>query len=59
MTTKVEGWNFAVIGCDPHDIPKYLGSVQTREEADKLQKEMEGVGWRRMSSGVSAQFPGL
>jgi len=49
VTTKVEGWNFAVVGCDSHDIPKYLGFVQTREEADKLQNNMETIGWRRVA----------
>jgi hypothetical protein len=49
VSAKVESWNFAVVGCDSHDDPKYLGFVQTREEADNFQKEMEKLGWRRVA----------
>ena len=49
MTAKVEGLSFAVVGCDSHDNPKYLGFTETREEADKFQKEMEKLGWRRVA----------
>jgi len=49
VTTKIEGWNFAVVGCDSHDNPKYLGFVQTRKEADRFQKEVEKLGWRRVA----------
>ncbi|MFY9684046.1 MAG: hypothetical protein WAK70_19620, partial [Candidatus Sulfotelmatobacter sp.] len=49
VAAKVEGWNFAVVGCDSHDNPKYLGFVHTREEADKFQEEMEKLGWRRVA----------
>jgi hypothetical protein len=49
MTTKVEGWNFTVVGCDSNNMPKYLGFTGTREEADTLQKNMEAAGWRRVA----------
>jgi hypothetical protein len=49
VNTKVEGWKFAVIGCDSHDNPKYLGCFETREDADKFQKEMQESGWRRLA----------
>lgn len=44
-----EGWNFTIIGCDSQDVPKYLGFKRTREEADKYQKQMENLGWRRVA----------
>ena len=49
MTTKVEGWSFAVVGCDSHNNPKYLGFFVTREDADKCHKELQGAGWRRVA----------
>jgi hypothetical protein len=44
-----KSWSFTVVGCDSNNIPKYLGVTETREEADKLKKEMEAAGWCRVA----------
>ena len=47
--TKIDGWAYTVVGCDSHNIPKYLGFTETREQAETLQKNMEAVGWSRVA----------
>jgi len=47
--TKVEHWNYTVVGCDSNNVPKYLGFTETHDEAVTLQKNMEGVGWSRVA----------
>lgn len=49
MEKGKETWNFAVIGSDLNNVPKYLGFVNTREQAAKLQKNAEINGWRRVA----------
>lgn len=49
MTQKTGMWNFAIVGCDSKDLPKYLGFTETYEEALKFQKNMVTVGWRRVA----------
>ncbi len=44
-----KSWSFAVVGCDSHNNPKYLGFFENREDADNCQKEMETAGWRRVA----------
>jgi len=49
MAEKAETWNFAVVGCNPNDCPRYLGFTETYEEAVKLQENMATAGWRRVA----------
>jgi hypothetical protein len=42
-------WEFTVIGCDPNDIPSYLGFFGTYEGAAEFRGNMELVGWRRVA----------
>jgi len=49
MKGKEEAWNFAVVGCNPNDVPKYLGFFDNYEEAVKFLKNMENIGWRRVA----------
>lgn len=49
MGRNAESWNFAVIGCDSNDCPKYLGMTETYEEAVQLRGNMFVAGWRRVA----------
>jgi len=49
MSEKAEIWNFAVVGCDLSDCPRYLGFTETYEEAVKLQKNKAAAGWQRVA----------
>lgn len=44
-----ESWNFAVVGCDSGNMPKYLGFTQDLSAATVLQKNMVALGWNRVS----------
>ncbi len=54
MIDTAHTWNFAVIGRDSNDCPKYLGFARTLEEATKLLRNMENLGWRRAAVFDSA-----
>ena len=45
---KIE-WEFAVVGCNAHNVPRYLGFFQDCEIAEKFAKNAEIVGWQRVA----------
>jgi hypothetical protein len=42
-------WEFAVLGFDLNNNPRYLGVAEKYEEAVKIQKNMTAMGWRRVA----------
>jgi hypothetical protein len=49
LAKKTETGNFAVIGCDSHNCPKYLGVTETYEEAVQFNRNMATMGWGRVA----------
>jgi len=49
MVDKADVWNFSVVGCDSHVVPRYLGFTKTYDEAIQLQKNAVIVGWSRVA----------
>jgi hypothetical protein len=46
---KTITWEFAVVGCNLNDSPRYLGFTETYEAAVKIQSNMTALGWRRVA----------
>jgi hypothetical protein len=49
MEPKQIAWNFAVVGCDANDCPRYLGFFDVIEEAAEYRENMKKIGWRRVA----------
>jgi hypothetical protein len=43
-------WNFAIVGCDSNDIPRYLDFAETYEEAVTRQETLSNTAaWTRLA----------
>jgi len=49
MTTDTKSWEFAIVGCDQNEIPKYLGFEKNIDEAFVFKGKMEVLGWSRVA----------
>lgn len=46
---RTEGWAYTVVGCDVLDNPKFLGFYENHDEALRLQKSAELLGWHSVA----------
>jgi hypothetical protein len=49
MTDNKKTWNYAVVGTDANDSPKYLGFTDTYDDAATLKQNLATVGWQRLA----------
>jgi hypothetical protein len=49
MTTDSKSWEFAIVGCNQSEIPKYLGFARTIDEALVFKGNMEVSSWSRVA----------
>ena len=51
MGDKVDlnGKSFSLIGYNSEDVPRFIGSVDTHEQAEELRTSAEIIGWRRVT----------
>lgn len=44
-----ESWNFAIVGQDSGDVPKFIAWANTKEGVRQLRKNAETLGWRKVT----------
>jgi hypothetical protein len=47
MAAKI--WKYAIVGCDPTSLPRYLGFAETQQEAIEFLKNTERLGWQMVA----------
>jgi hypothetical protein len=48
MSDKIKGWTFAIVASDTKRVSHFIGTVDTYDDALKLQKNATNVGWRNV-----------